>query len=112
PSPMSDNHLRAIGAIVVNWSGLEMLMELAILGFYDITLDRGLVLTSNIGFQSRLTLLRILATKGGIKDPTEAQACKQILNRLEAAYARRNAAAHGLWSAGAAQGLARRTAIR
>jgi len=111
-SPIGDAHLRAIGAICVNWSVIEMGMELAILGLYEIDSRRGLPLTANIGFQSRLALLRILATQGAIKDTDEAKACTKILNRIEAAYPKRNAAAHGLWEPTKVPQVARRMSIR
>jgi hypothetical protein len=112
PSPLSDYHLRAIGAVVVNWSALEMAMEIMILGLYEVAPNRGLVLTSNLSFQNKLTILRILATKGAIKDDAEAQKCVDLLKRIEDAYVKRNIVAHGLWSSGKVQGLARRMSIR
>lgn len=87
-------------------------MELAILGLYKIDTGRGLPLTANIGFQSRMALLRILATQGAIKDPDDAKACTKILNRIEAAYPLRNAAAHGLWEPTKVPQVARRMSIR
>jgi hypothetical protein len=109
---LTDNHLRAIGAVVVNWSTLEVLMELFILGLYEITPDRGLVITSNLSFQNKLTILRVLATRGAIKDADEAKSFAGLLDRIEKAHQKRNAIAHGWWSAGNADGLARRMAIR
>jgi len=87
-------------------------MELAILELYKIERDRGLVLTSNIGFQSRLALLRILATRGAIEDSVDAKACTDILTRIEKAYPLRNAAAHSLWKPTKVPQVARRLAIR
>ena len=112
PSLLSDAHLRVIGAIIVNWSGIEMQMEVAILGLYEINPDRGLVLTSNISFPNRLTLLRILSMRGAIKDETLAEECKAILGRIEGAYSLRNTAAHGVWGAGDTTNTAKRMAIR
>jgi hypothetical protein len=96
PNPISDDHLRAMGSILVNWSGIEIMMEFMILGLYKIDFDHGLVLTSNIGFTSRLTICRILATKGAIKSATDAAECTKLLNRIEAAYSKRNSVAHGM----------------
>jgi hypothetical protein len=112
PSNVSDDHLRAIGAVVVNWSVVEFSMEVVILGLYDVSHDRGLVLTSNLSFQNKLTILRVLALQGAIKDPTEAEACTDLLKRIENAYIGRNKVAHGLWTGSKVQGLARRMAIR
>jgi hypothetical protein len=111
-SPLGDAHLRAIGAICVNWSVIEMAMEIAILGLYEIDTGRGLPLTANIGFQSRLALLRILATQGAIKDAENSKACTKILNRIADAYPQRNAAAHGLWEPTKVPQVARRMSIR
>lgn len=87
-------------------------MELAILGLYEIDSRRGLPITANVGFQSRLALLRILATQGAIKDQEDAKACTKILNRIEAAYPLRNAAAHSLWEPTKVPQVARRLSIR
>lgn len=111
-SVIQDNHLRAIGAVVVNWSAVEMVLELAILGLYQISPDRGLVLTANLSFQNKLTMLRILATEGAIEDQVEADNLLTILKRIEAASIERNKIVHGLWGGSKVQGLARRMAIR
>ena len=111
PSPVSDEHLRAIGAIVVNWSALELVMELMILSLYEIEIRRGLILTSNLSFQNKLTILRVLATHGAIKDKVEARACNSLLDRIDKAHIKRNIVAHGWWAAGKVQGLAKRMAI-
>jgi hypothetical protein len=111
-SLLTDHHLRAIGAVIVNWNAIEMAMELAILGLYEVTADRGMVLTANISFQNKLTILRILATRGAIKDQTEAKSFVSLLERIEKAHIKRNEIAHGLWAKGKADGLATRMAIR
>ena len=110
--PISDEHLRAIGAIVIAWSQVEMTMEIAICGLYRIDPDRGLVLTANIGFQSRVSLLRILAKRGAIKDRETTAAALKILTRIEEGYAKRNSAAHGVWGGTADPKIAKRMSIR
>ena len=110
--PVSDEHFRAIGEIVVIWSRIEMAMEVAICGLYEVNPDRGLVLTSNIGLQSRVALLRILAKRGGIKDRSAAGDMLKLLTRIEQSYAKRNGAAHGVWSGTADPTMARRMSIR
>ena len=52
--PVSNDHLRLIGTVVVIWPYIELAMEAAICGLYEINTDRGLGLTANIGFQSRV----------------------------------------------------------
>jgi hypothetical protein len=112
PSVVSDDHLRAIGAVVVNWNGVEVIMELMILGLYEIAPNRGLILTSNLSFQNKLTILRILANGGAIQDGTEKRNLIAMLERLEQGHTKRNTIAHGVWADGKVQGLARRMAIR
>ena len=112
PALISDDHLRAIGAVVVNWSVMEMTLETVILGLYEVSPDRGLVLTNNISFQSKLTILRILAEHGGVKDEAEAANLKSLLKRIEDVGNSRNTIVHSLWSASKTQGLAHRHLIK
>jgi hypothetical protein len=111
-SLISDYHLRAIGAVVVNWQAIEMVMELTILGLYEISPDRGLVITSNLTFPNKLTILQILALRGAVKDKGEAVNLAKILKRIEAASKDRNRMVHGLWGPSPVQGLAERKSIR
>jgi hypothetical protein len=111
-SIISDHHLRAIGAVVVNWQAVEMVMELTILGLYEISPDRGLVLTSNLSFPNKLTTLQILALRGAVADSGEADNLINILKRIETASKDRNKIVHSLWGPSTVQGLAERKAIR
>ena len=111
-SIVSDYHLRAIGAVVVNWQAIEMVMELTMLGLYEISPDRGLVITSNLSFPNKLTILRILALRGAVTDADEAKNLTKLLDRIENASKDRNKIVHGLWSSSPVQGLAERKAIR
>jgi hypothetical protein len=99
-SVVSDDHLRAIGAVTVNWTAIEMVVELTILGLYEISPDRGLVITSNLGFQNKLTILQILALRGAVTDKDAAAELTQILKRIEASSKDRNRIVHGLWGPG------------
>ncbi len=69
-------------------------------------------MTSNLSFQNKLTILRVLATKGAIKELAEAKSFAGLLDRIEKAHQKRNVIAHGWWSPGNVEGLARRMAIR
>src|SRR5216683_1315174 len=111
-SVVSDYHLRAIGAVVVNWQAIEMVMELTILGLYEITPARGLVITANLSFPNKLTILRILALRGAVTDTGEAKNLTDILERIEAASRDRNRIVHGLWGPSKVQGLASLKDIR
>jgi hypothetical protein len=111
-SVVSDYHLRAIGAVVVNWQAIEMVMELTILGLYEISPDRGLVITANLSFPNKLTILRILALRGAVTDKGEAKNLTDILERIETASKARNRIVHGLWGSSNVQGLASLKDIR
>ena len=111
-SIISDYHLRAIGAVVVNWQAIEIVMELTILGLYEISPDRGLVITANLSFPNKLTILRILALRGAITDSVEAKNLTDILDRIENASKDRNRIVHGLWGSNSVQGLASLKDIR
>jgi hypothetical protein len=89
-----------------------MVMELAILGLYEISPDRGLVITSNLSFQNKLTILQILALRGAVTDKGEAEKLTDILKRIAEASKDRNRMVHSLWGAGSVQGLATLKAIR
>lgn len=110
--PLPLNHLAAIGAIATTWSGIESSMELTILGLYEIDLGRGLVITSNLSFHARLSLLRILAAQSEIVDPTLSAGMIEILNRMDQCYGERNTIVHGLWGPAKTAGSIRRISVR
>ena len=87
-------------------------MEITILGLYEIDLGHGLVLTNNLNFHARMSLLRILAGEGAISDAALATEMKALLPRLDAAFGDRNTIIHGLWGPAEKPGVASRRAIR
>jgi hypothetical protein len=107
-------HFAAIGAIAVHWSIVELHMELMILGLYEIDMGRGLVLTNNLSFHSRMSLLRILANDGtpALMSKKHSDELKALLNRAETAFNERNTIVHGVWSPTEKPGVVRRMAIR
>ncbi len=110
---LSDDHLRAIGAAIVNWNAIEIVMEVMILGLYEVAPNRGLVLTANISFQNKLTILRILSEQGAIQNATEAKALSALLVRIEEAHKKRNTVVCMAYGPKVkAEGLASRMAIR
>jgi hypothetical protein len=56
---LPQDHLAAIGSVAVLWTAIESIMETVIVGLYEIDLGRGLVLTSNLIYNARMSLLRI-----------------------------------------------------
>jgi hypothetical protein len=106
------DHLAAIGAIAATWSIVESVMETTILGLYEIDLGRGLVLTNNLSFHARLSLLRILAGETVHMTAAQSTEMKAILDRLDADFGQRNKIIHGLWGPSDRQDVARRLSIR
>lgn len=109
------DHLAAIGAVAAIWTAIEFIMESTILGLYEIDLGRGLVLTNNLSFHSRMSLLRILqgdAEKGPIGNAALAVELKDILIRIDAGYGDRNAIVHGFWGPTDKPGIIRRLSVR
>ena len=114
PRLIPKDHLAAIGAIACLWTVVEIYMELTILGLYEIDMGRGLVLTNNLSFHSRMSLLRILAgdESGKLMTAAQGEELKVILNRVETAYNDRNSIVHALWDYGDKPGIVRRRTVR
>ena len=106
------DHLAAIGSIAVLWTGIESIMELTILGLYEIDMGRGLVLTANLSFHARMSLLRILAGESVHMDPAQAEEMKAILIRVDDGFGDRNTIIHGLWAKTESPGVIRRMSVR
>ena len=88
-------------------------METTILGtLRDGPLGRGLVLTANLTFHAKLSLLRILAGEGAITDAARAEEMKATLSRIDAAFGERNTIVHGLWGPTTKPAIVRRRSIR
>lgn len=105
-------HLAAIGKVCAIWSLIENSMETIILGLYEIDLGRGLIFTNNLSFQTRTSLLTVLAKEGGIADEALAKEMEAILPRIEEGQGLRNAIVHALWAPGPKSGVIRRLAMR
>lgn len=111
PLPPKD-HLAAIGGVAAYWTAIESIMETTILGLYEIDPGRGLVLTNNLTFHARMSLLRILAGGGAITDAALAEEMLAILARIDTGFGERNAIVHGLWGPTKKPGVVRRYSIR
>lgn len=111
PLPPKD-HLAAVGAVAAYWTAVESLMETTILGLYEIDAGRGLVLTANLTFHARLSLLQILARGGAVAAPDLTEELVKLLGRVDAAFGERNEIVHGLWGPTKKPGIVRRYAIR
>ncbi len=106
------DHLAAIGSVAAIWQAIESIMETTILGLYEIDMGRGLVLTSNLSFHARLSLLRILAGESVHMTAAQSEELVAILNRVDAGYGDRNILVHGLWGKSDKPGIVRRLSVR
>lgn len=109
------DHFAAIGAIACHWNIVELHMELMILGLYEIDPGRGLVLTSNLNFQSRMSLLRILAGDENtpiLMTKEHSAELKALLSRADEGFNDRNTIVHGIWSPTDKPGIVRRMGVR
>src|SRR6202049_3625862 len=106
------DHLAAIGSIAAIWTAIESIMETTILGLYEIDMGRGLVLTANLSFQARLSLLRILAGESVHMNASQRDETTSILNRVDQGFGDRNAIIHGLWGPTDRPGIIRRLSVR
>ncbi|HEX3431157.1 MAG TPA: hypothetical protein VHT03_09740 [Rhizomicrobium sp.] len=104
-------HLSQIGKIAATWSQIESTMEVMILGLYEIDLGRGLVFTANLSFQSRITMLHMLAD-GAIPDKALAKELREMLPRLEKASGERNDIVPAVWTKSEKSGHAKRLQVR
>ena len=93
------------------WAIIEASMETIILGMYEVNMDRGLVLTANIPFNSRLDLLRIIANNG-VDDDVLAQKFNTVLGKIQELHGQRNKMVHGLWRLTDHPGKVRRLGVR
>lgn len=106
------DHLAAIGAVAVTWTAIEGIMEMTILGLYEIDLGRGLVLTNNLTFHARMSLLRILTGENVHMTSQQRKEMEAILSRLDAGFGDRNKIVHGLWGRGEGPEITRRLSVR
>lgn len=106
------DHLAAIGSVAAIWQAIESIMETTILGLYKIDMGRGLVLTANLSFHARLSLLRILAGESVHMTAAQSEKLIAILNRVDAGFGDRNTLVHGLWGKSEKPGIIRRLSVR
>lgn len=110
--PEKPDHVWMIGYIVLSWSHIETMLEFTICHYVGVGTDKGLVLTANIGFFSRLDLLRIaLNSKDTVAEEDKGD-LKTLISDTNDAYRIRNVAAHANWSATEDPMICRKMAIR
>ena len=110
--PLSPPILQNIGLIAALWSALESQLEIAILRQQEIDLPTGMVLSANLGFQSKLYLLRTFANEGGVEPVSEAKELLNLIQRIQRAYRDRNLIVHSVWAATEDPNIARCKGLR
>jgi hypothetical protein len=94
---LPDAHLAEIGRVVVEWSFLEGIVDLAIAALLNLSPNKGLLITQNIrGFRSRLDILKSLVSES-LREGETVDEVKRVIKLVEKAYAERNKIAHALW---------------
>ena len=96
--PISDETLRAIGHVLVEFTRLELALRIAVDGLADGGQEGTSVLSSFLGYADLAKALDIISAKKFIRDPAKTKAFKDIVARLNEAGRRRNFVAHSLWS--------------
>jgi hypothetical protein len=96
--PISDETLRAIGHVLVEFTRLELALRIAVGGLTDGGQEGTSVLTSFLGYAALANAFDILSAKKFIHDAAKTKAFKEIAGRLNEAGMRRNFVAHSLWT--------------
>lgn len=86
----------AVGQVVVFWAGIEAQMEFLILAHQEIRPETGLLLTANLGYHSKMDLLKLFLKD--IPRPADVGELKGLIERIGKAYPKRNGVAHAVWA--------------
>ena len=97
-SVLSSKQLQAIGAVAVEASNLELLIETLIWIVCELGEDTGRIFTDRLQLDGKLALLREI-TKARIKTPMAQEIFKKITDDISAVLPKRNTIIHGEWMA-------------
>jgi hypothetical protein len=93
---LPDEHLKAIGSIIVSFASLENAVETAIWALMGIDSTKGAIVTSEMSFKNLLALFSSLYLNK-INAPDEIEEMKALIKRSTQIEDRRNAVVHSLW---------------
>lgn len=93
---ITNNHLHAIGAIAVNSSIMDSVLDVAIWFFLQLNRETGRAITVDMQTGEKINLLTNLAEIRIDHRPTKA-AAKKIIDALNSANGKRNDVIHGAW---------------
>lgn len=91
-----DEHLKAIGSIVVSFASLENAVEIAIWALMGIDSTKGAIVTSEMSFKNMLALFSSLYLNK-VNAPDEIEEMKELVKRGAQIEERRNTIVHSLW---------------
>jgi hypothetical protein len=106
-----DDYLRAIGRVAVEWSRLELVVEIIIWAFLFVDHETvtspwqrekdGRAVTTHIGFPLRVDVMLSLADQRegqGFRPSFDATPIKELASKLREASAKRNHIIQGVWT--------------
>lgn len=94
---LSDPILIHMGLVISFWGALEHQMEFLILHNQEISVGRGLLLTTNLSYRSKSDILRTFANEDDDLPKEERDILKSVVNRANQLYGIRNMIAHAQW---------------
>lgn len=96
--PVPDRFFYNIGLIAAKWAAIEADIEFTLLAMLNVRPETGLIITSRLATRAKTDLIRLVLNHEAMLSPPRNDAAFAILNRIEAAYIKRNEAVHQVWS--------------
>ncbi len=108
--PVSDEHLKSIGRITVNFALLEEILSLCIRALIKSEQQVGHILTAELSLKQKVALFSSLY-KYRVHNTEEPPELKKLLSRVAQAEEKRNTTIHALWSTGSTKEMVTRVKI-
>lgn len=93
---ISDEQLRAIGRVTVNWCLLEYVVGRVVAEMLSITQKQGRILTQPLRIMQKLEVLQLLSELNAWPE-SERTELNKVVQTIDHARQKRNLIAHGLW---------------
>jgi len=93
---LTENHLKAIGLVVAEWSYTELFLEYLIWEIAQLDDYQGPAITTHLASETRIHILETLADTG-LHNKTHKTELKDIVNRLRDLRTKRNNIVHAIW---------------
>lgn len=98
------DHLAKVGAIAVEWSAIEIKLQVLLAALIGKDVALGFSATSNLGYKSIVATLRTLASSATTSIETFQPQLLALLDEAERIQPYRNAIVHASWAEGHANG--------